>query len=194
MLTTPVTARLARACLFALALGSAIPSFAVPLTDLRAEDLVPMADDVGKMLNLNANQQTLWNQVETKSKAILRERLHRREALQERAKTLLARPDAELRDLDKDVAAESAATLAENGQLRVLWLEVNDALDDSQRRQVAGMLGEQLMRVSPDGRPAGKDHGDAGEQRGRGGKGRGGRGGAGGGMGMPGGASLNIGG
>jgi hypothetical protein len=187
-----IMTRLARACVFALALGSAIPALAVPLTDLRAEDLVPMAGDVGKMLNLNANQQTLWNGVETKSKAILRERLHRREALQDRAKALLAKPYAELRDLDKDVVAESAATLAENAQLRALWLEVNDALDDNQRRQVAGMLGEQLMRVSSEGRPAAAEHGGAGDQRGRG-KGRGGRGGMGGGMNMPGG-SLNIGG
>jgi hypothetical protein len=190
--------RLARACVFALALGGSLPSFAVPLTDLRAEDLVPMAGDVGKMLKLTPNQQTLWNQVESKSKAILRERQHRRDALQERAKTLLARPDAELRDLDKEVAAESAASQAEDAQLRALWLEVNDALDDNQRRQLAGMLGEQLMRVAREGRPAGAERGAGGEERGAGrGKGRGGRGGMGGmggGMGMPGGGSLNIGG
>lgn len=192
-----ITTRLARACLFALALGSAMPSFAVPLTDLRAEDLLPMADDVKKMLNLTTNQQTLWNQMESKSKAMLRERQHRREALQERAKALLAKPDAELRELDKEVAAESATSQAENGQLRTMWLEVNDALDDGQRRQVAGMLGEQLMRVTPEGRPAGGEHGSGnGEQRGgRGmGRGRGGMGGGGAGMNGPGGASLNIGG
>ena len=188
MIPTPIAARLARACLFALALGSTAPSFAVPLAEMRAEDLVPMAGEVKPMLNLNANQQTLWNQVETKSKAILRERQHRRDALQARAKALLAKPDAELRDLEKEVAAEGQATDAENKALRALWLEVNDALDDNQRRQVAGMLGEQLERVVPQGRPAGAEHG--GSERGGRGMGRGGRGG----MGGPGGGSLNIGG
>jgi len=189
-----ITTRLARACLFALALGGAVPSFAVPLTDLRAEDLLPMAADVKGMLKLNTNQQTLWNQVEAKSKAILRERQRRRDALQERAKALLAKPDAELRDLDKEVAAETAASQAEDQQLRTLWLEVNDALDDGQRRQVAGMLGEQLMRVVPaGGRPEGGTHG-GGEPRGGRGMGRGGHGGMGGGMNGPGGASLNLGG
>ena len=57
--------------------------------------------DVKKSLKLNANQQTLWNQVEGRSRAILRERQRRREALQEQAKTLLARPDVELRDLNR---------------------------------------------------------------------------------------------
>jgi hypothetical protein len=173
--------RFTRACLFALVLGSAVPSFAVPLVDLRAEDLVPMADDVRKMLNLNANQQTLWNQVETRAKAILRERQRRRDALQERAKALLGKPDVELRDLDQEVAAENATSQAEDQQLRAMWLEVNDALDDAQRRQVAALLGEQLMRVAPDGHAAGGERGGqhGGERGGRGmGRGRGGMGGA----------------
>jgi hypothetical protein len=188
--------RIARACLFALAVGAASSAFAVPLADLRAEDLLPMAGDVKKMLNLNANQQTLWNQVESKSRTLLRERQRRRDALQEKAKTMLAKPDIELRDVAREVDADEAATRAENQQLRELWLEVNDALDDGQRRQVAQMVGEQLMRVVPEGRPGGERGGPGGE-RGRSGAGggRGGRGGmGGGGMGGPGGASLNIGG
>lgn len=189
--------RLVRACLFAFALGSAVPTFAVPLADLHAEDLLPMAGDVKKMLNLNANQQTLWNQIESKSRGILRERQRRRDALQEKAKTMLAKPDIELREVAKEVAADETATLAENQQLRELWLQVNDALDDAQRRQVAQMLGEQLMRVVPEGRPSGERGGRGGPGGGGGGGGgggRGGRAGGGGGMGGPGGASLNIGG
>lgn len=186
----------ARAFLFALALGSALPALAVPLLDLRAEDLLPLAADARKSLNLNANQQTLWGQVEAKTRAVLRERQRRRETLQEQAKALLAKPDAELRELAKASDAEQASTAAEDRQLQALWLEVNDALDDNQRRQVAGLLGEQLMRVVPEGgagRPTGGEH--------SGGRGRGGAGGAGGhgrggmgGMGSPGGASLNLGG
>jgi uncharacterized membrane protein YgcG len=192
-MTTRMTARFARTCLFALALGSAVPSFAVPLMDMRAEDLVPMASQFKESLNLDANQQTLFGQVEGRSRAVLRERLHRREALQEQAKAILAKPDVELRDLDKLVEAESAASNAEDKQLRALWLGFNDALTDKQRLQVATLLNEQLMRVVPEGRPSGeRGSGDGERNRGMGGRGR--RGGAGGGMGGPGGASMNIGG
>jgi uncharacterized membrane protein YgcG len=191
--TTRMTARFARTCLFALALGSAVPSFAVPLMDMRAEDLVPMASQFKQSLNLDANQQTLFGQVEGRSRAVLRERLHRREALQEQAKAILAKPDVELRDLDKLVEAESAASNAEDKQLRALWLGFNDALTDKQRLEVATLLNEQLMRVVPEGRPSGeRGSGDGERNRGMGGRGR--RGGAGGGMGGPGGASMNIGG
>jgi hypothetical protein len=186
-----------RICLFALALGSATPSFAVPLMDMRVEDLMFMASDLKSSLHLSTNQQTLWNQVEGRTRSALRERQHRRDTLQEQAKTMLARPDAELRELNKLVEAESAASSAEDRQLRELWLGVNDALDDKQRAQVALFLGEQLVRVVPEGRPggAGEHGGERGERRGgRGGRGMGGMGGAGGGSTGPGGASINIGG
>lgn len=189
-----IPSRLVRICLLSFALSATVPVLAVPLAELGAEDLVPMAGEVRKMLQLNPNQQTLWSQVETRARGILRERQHRREALQEGAKALLARPNAELRDLDREVEAEQAASMAENRQLRAMWLEVNDALDDAQRRQVAGLLGEQLMRVVPEGRPGGGPERGARGERGqeRGGHGMGhGRGGMGGG---PGGAALNIGG
>lgn len=191
-----MSARFARAGLFALALGSAVPSFAVPLMDMHAEDLVPMASQFKESLNLDANQQTLFSQVEGRSRSILRERTRRREALQEQAKAILAKPDVELRDLDKLVEAENAASNAEDKQLRELWLGFNDALTDKQRAQVATLLNEQLMRVEPVGRPGGERSGGEGG-RGMGGRGgrRGGMGGGGmGGMGGPGGASLNIGG
>jgi hypothetical protein len=118
----------------------------------------PAADDLGiqEALNLNANQQTLWLQIEGPSRAMLRERQHRREALQEKAKTLLGKPDVELRELGALVEAESAPPRAqEDKQLRELWLSLNDALDDGQRRQVATLVNEQLLRVVPEGRPGG---------------------------------------
>jgi len=193
-----MTTRFARACLFALAVGATVPAFAVPLMDMRAEDLLFMSADVKKSLNLTPNQQTLWNQMEGRSRSMLRERQHRRETLQEQAKALVAKPDVELRDLNKAVEAEAATTALEDKQLREAWLEVNDALDDKQRAQVATFVGEQLMRVVPDGHPGGDRGGEHGSGRGSGGghmggHGRGGMGG-GGGMGGPGGASLNIGG
>jgi hypothetical protein len=197
-MTLRMPTRIARACLFALAIGSAAPSFAVPIMDLRAEDLVPMASELKQTLNLTDNQQTLFTQVESRSRAILRERLHRREALQDQAKAILAKPDVELRDLSRLVEAEGAAATMEDKQLRELWLGFNDALDDKQRHQVAVLLNEQLMRVVPEGR-SGSEHG-SGEGGGRGMGGRGGRRGGGmggiggGGMGGPGGSSINIGG
>ena len=137
------------------------------------------------------------NPVAGRSRCILRLRPRRREALQEQAKAMVAKPDVELRDLNKAVEAEAATTAAEDKQLRAAWLEVNDALDDKQRAQVATFVGEQLMRVVPDGHPGGERGGEHGGQHERGshmgGHGRGGMGG-GGGMGGPGGASLNIGG
>ena len=188
--------RFARACLCALVIGSAVPSFAVPLMDMRVDDLLFMSADVKKSLSLTPNQQTLWNRMEGRSRALLRERQHRREALQEQARAIVAKPDVELRDLDKAVEAEAATTVAEDRQLRAAWLEVNDALDDKQRAQVAGFIGEQLMRVVPDGKPGGERGGERGNggnrPGGMGGHGRGGMGG--GGMGGPGGASINLGG
>jgi hypothetical protein len=181
-----------RAFLCALAIGSAAPSFAVPLMDMHVEDLLFMSADVKKSLNLTPNQQTLWNQVEGRSRSILRERQRRREALQEQARTLLAKPEVELRDLNRAVEAEAVATNTEDKQLREAWLEVNDALDDKQRARVATFIGEQLMRVVPEGRPGGERGNERGNERGGrpGGMGGHGRGG----MGGPGGASINLGG
>jgi hypothetical protein len=190
-MTIRMPARLARACLFAFALGAAGASLAVPLMDMRAEDLVPMASEFKKSLNLNANQQTLWLQIEGRARAMLRERQHRREALQDKAKTLLAKPDVELRELNALVEAESAVAATEDKQLRAMWLGLNDALDDGQRRQVAGLVNEQLIRVVPEGRPGGERGGEKGGERGgeRGSRGMGGHGR--GGMGSGG---INIGG
>jgi hypothetical protein len=168
--------------------------------DMRAEDLVPMTAEFKKSLNLNANQQTLWQQVDSRSRAVLRERQHRREALQDKAKTLLAKPDVELRELNALVEAESATAVQEDKQLRELWLSLNDALDDTQRRQIATLVNEQLLRVVPEGRPGGERGGEKGGERGgrgMGGHGRGGMGGPGGGMGSMGGGGaggINIGG
>ena len=185
-MTIRTPARLARACLFAFALGKAAPLFAVPLMNMRAEDLLPMTSEFRQALKLNANQQSLWQQVESRSHAVLRERQRRREALQDKARALLAKPDVELRELNTLVEAESAATGREDTQLRELWLGVNDALDDAQRRQMAAFVGEQLMRVVPEARPAGEHSGQKGS--GRGGRGMGGHGR--GGMGGPGGVSV----
>ena len=178
--------RTARAAWLVLAMAVA-PAFAVPVMDLRAEDLLPMAAEFRKSLNLNANQQTLWARVESQSKALLRERKARRERLQDATRQGLQAQNVELRDLQAGLEAEQAATAAEDRQLREWWLGINDALDDGQRQAAAKFLVEQLIRMEEGPgargeRPAG---GEGGGHRGGPG-GRGGMGGPGGSSGGPG--------
>jgi DNA mismatch repair protein MutH len=173
----------ARALALALIAGACVSALATPVMEMRAEDLLPMASEFKKSLNLNANQQTLWLQVEGRSRAILRERQSRRERLQASLKAALPGTRVELRELNGTIEAESAASAQEEKQLRELWLGVNDALDENQRQQVATLIGEQLMRV-PDSdqhraAPRAREEG-GGQHRGMG------RGKSGGGMGMPG--------
>jgi len=129
-----------------LLIGVLAPAVAVPLMDMKAEDLVPMASEFRKELNLNTNQQTLWSQVEGKSKTLLRERKARREKLEATIKQSLGGKDVELRDLTGAMDAENATSAAEEKQLREWWLTVNDALDENQRRQVAAFIGEVMVR------------------------------------------------
>ena len=179
--------RTARAAWLVLAMAVA-PAFAVPVMDMRAEDLVPMASEFRKSLNLNANQQTLWAKVESQSKALLRERKARRERLQEATRKGLQAQNVELRDLQAGLEAEQAATAAEDRQLREWWLGINDALDDGQRQAAAKFLVDQLIRME-DGPGGGRGERPSGEEGGHRG-GHGGRGGPGG----PGGGGVSIGG
>ncbi|MFC5477595.1 hypothetical protein [Massilia suwonensis] len=174
--------RFVHAAVLALALQGA-GAAAAPLMDLRAEDVLPMAAQLRTELALNANQQLLWQQSEARTRALLRERQTRRERLQAQAVQLSGRPDAELRELGSAADAEAAASAAEDGQLRAIWLTMNDALDDRQRAKVLRFLADQLERVR-DGAPPARE-GGAGREGGRGGPGTGpgggrGRGGGGG--------------
>lgn len=179
---TDLLRQMVRGAVLALALGNAAPSFAVPLMDIHAEDLVAMAPDVKKSLNLNVNQQTLWQQVETRTRSVLRERQSRRERMQQQTKAMLEKPGVELRELNALIDAEAGLSAAEDKQLRELWLTVNDALDDKQRAVVAGLLSEQMARVA---NPV-MQHGGEERGRGEGGSRRGMGHGRGGGMGAPG--------
>ncbi|WP_342115967.1 hypothetical protein [Pseudoduganella sp. OTU4001] len=173
--------RSARAAWLVLAMAVA-PAFAVPVMEMRAEDLVPMASEFRKSLNLNANQSTLWSKVESQSKALLRERKARRERLQEATRQRLEAQNVELRELQAGLEAEQATSAAEDRQLREWWLGINDALDDRQREAAAKFLLDQLVRV--EGGPGGGGRGErppGGEGGHRGGPG--GRGGMGGGPG-----------
>ena len=163
----------------ALTLGATAPSFAVPVESIHAEELIAMAPDLRKSLSLNANQQTLWGQVDSRSHMILRARALRREKLQSTAKSVITTPSPELRTLGAAMDAEDAAVEAEDKQLREMWLTVNDALDEKQRLMVVQFIGEQMERV--EGGPMRNNEPkerDSGEKRPRGGA-KGGMGGAG---------------
>ena len=171
-----------RTALLALMLAGSTPVLATPVMDMHAEDLLVMAADFRKELNLNANQQTLWLQTESRTRTVLRERQSRREKMQAAARAALDGKDVELRDLAGALDGETAATAAEEKQLRAWWLVVNDALNETQRRQVAVFLAEQMQRMpGREGgeRPRGAE-GQGHEGRGRGKGGMGGMGGQGG--------------
>ncbi|MQA38494.1 hypothetical protein [Rugamonas aquatica] len=174
----------------ALALSAALsPAFALPVMEMRAEDLLPMAAELKKSLNLNANQQILWQQTESKTRNLLRERQARRERLQ--AATLEATKGAsvELRDLAKAVDEETTAAAGEEKLLREWWLTVNDALNETQRQTVVQLVGEQLLRVPDSGVHGAAPHKqEGGEQQHRGGR----KNGMGGSVGGPGGASISL--
>jgi hypothetical protein len=181
----------------ALALSALLsPAFALPVMEMRAEDFLPMAAELKKSLNLNTNQQTLWQQVESKTRNLLRERKARRERLQAATQAGTQGANVELRDLSKAVDEETSVGADEEKLMREWWLTVNDALNESQRQTVVRLVGEQLLRVQDNGgggapRPERKEEG-GGEHRGGGRKGgMGGGGGMGVGVGA-GGASINL--
>jgi len=189
----PVSSSVLRRLGAALALSALLsPAFALPVMEMRAEDFLPMAAELKKSLSLNTNQQTLWQQVESKTRNVLRERKARRERLQAATQAGTQGANVELRDLAKAIDAETAIGAEEEKLMREWWLTVNDALNESQRQTVVRLVGEQLLRVQDNGaapRPERKEE-SGGEHRGGGRKG-GGMGGGGMGVGA-GGASINL--
>ena len=177
--------------LLALTLGTAsAAAMAIPIMDMKVEDLMQMGPDFMQELKLNDNQMRLWRQVDGKTHQVVRERRARRERMEGALKQQLARPKVELRDLVGALDAETAISAAEEKQFREMWLEVNDALNEQQRQQVAVFIVGQMSRVM-DGAPPRHNDGDKGERPagGHGGH-QGGGGGGGGGNGM----GLNVGG
>ena len=170
---------------------TAFTASAVPIAEMRLEDLLPMAPDFRTELKLNANQTTLWQQVEGKTRQLLRERKARRERLQAGVTQGLQAPRLELRDLLAGLDTESTQSLAEEKQLREWWLSVNDALDEQQRQMVAQFIAGQMARVMDAAAPRSESRGaPAGEHGWRKG-GKGGMGGAGVSMGS-GGAGMTL--
>ncbi|AYR22827.1 hypothetical protein [Herbaspirillum rubrisubalbicans] len=174
----------------ALMLATALPAMATPLVDLIASDILPMTEPLKSDLNLNPNQQILWRQTEQKTRAILAQRQQRRASLQAHTDQVLHKPGGDFRELAADYDADAHAAEEEAHQLREIWFEMADALDDGQRKQVQDYILDRMQRVA-DG-PAQDEQGHArsgGTSGSRGGMGRGmgsgagGMGGGGGGMG-----------
>eukprot|EP01030_Chromulinospumella_sphaerica_P009409 gene9409-9219_t len=92
--------------------------------EMRAEDYLPMAAELKKSLNLNGNQQILWQQTESKTRNLLRERQSRREHMQAALQEGLKGANVELRDLAKAVEAEAVTAANEEKLLREWWLTV----------------------------------------------------------------------
>lgn len=191
-LSFPVPAALSRVSA-ALALSAMLTSaFATPVAEMRAEDYIPMAAELKKSLNLNANQQTLWSQTESRTRKLLAERKARRERLQAAALAGAQGANAELRDLGKAMDEETNISATEEKQLREWWLTVNDALTEPQRQTVVQLVAEQLQRVQDMGGGSRPERSEGGGEH-RGGKGGRGGGGMGGGVsGGPGGLNVSL--
>ncbi|MCH8620606.1 hypothetical protein [Undibacterium sp. TS12] len=155
-------------------------SQAATMIDLRFDLFMAKATDLKKELNLNANQQVLWQQTENKLQSIQHQREVRRERLQAELDVRLEQKALELRDINPQLDQEEQLSSQENRQMRELFFTLNDALDDRQRSSLQTFLASTL-RASPESarvRPA-DNGGDTGRRKGGMGKQRGSMGGEG---------------
>jgi hypothetical protein len=172
-----MTFRFPTACLLlTLGLCAALPARAVPLPDMHADLLLQLEADARQALALTPNQATLWQRLVARSKDLLRARHNRREQLQADLKVRL--PAAELRELARLADAETQQAALEEKQLRDLWLEMDDALDDRQRGIARRLLLDELDRVADPAMPQhapreDKPRGEGGRHGGRPGAGTG---------------------
>jgi len=156
---------------FCIAIVSAclcVRAHALPAMDVQADVLMAQSADLKQGLNLNANQQTLWRQVEAKMRGILDERRRRRDRLQSDLKQDVGNAKTELRDVAKRYDNEADLSYREDKQLRELFLTVNDALDDGQRQIVLAALNDQLQRVPDRGCEGATKDGEPPRNRGMG--------------------------
>jgi hypothetical protein len=162
-------------------------TYAVPIADWRADELLTQAPELKKELGLNDNQNLLWEQSMRKTRAILRLRKERRDELDAASRKLAGEPAAEPRSLARLLADDAASVHDEDKELREIWFTMNDALDDRQRALVLARFRSMLERQPPgpggergEGRPGrGNSGGGKPEGGGRGGHGPGGMSGSG---------------
>jgi hypothetical protein len=130
----------------ALSVFLSLPSYALPVMDISAENLVWLSKDIQKSLDLQPNQRLLWQQVQDRVSGILQARQSRRALLQREMMRDLDDPKVELREAAKKIEAEEELSHQENKQLRELFLAMDDAMKDSQRLIIRSLLADQLQR------------------------------------------------
>jgi hypothetical protein len=157
----------------------ALPAKATSVMDMRFESMLAKAADLKRELNLNANQQMLWQQTENKLQSIQHQREVRRERLQAELDLRLEKNGMELRDVNPQIEQEEQTSAAENKQIRELVFTMNDALDDKQR-QIMQTFWVTSLRASPEGGKMKRQDGDDAPRQ-KGGMGRQRSGGMGGG-------------
>ena len=168
LILSPLRALLALAT-FVLPSGS----YAATLFDVAPDVLLRQSSEIQQKLNLSANQRMLWLQVEGKARDMLRDRQIRREQLLAEFGAQLSAP-LELRDLARKIVTEEDRSLQESRRIRELWLDIDDALDDSQRRIFHLAMLDQMSKIDPaadtgrtTNKPAGsRDEGQGARRRG----------------------------
>jgi hypothetical protein len=138
--------RLAALIFVGFGVTGSLPAYAMLLMDAPGEEVLKQSAEIRLRLNLTANQQVLWQQVESRTREMVRERRARRERLQAELKSSLDDRKIELRDLAKKIDAEEELGSQEIRKIRELWLTLDDALDDTQRQVAHAFLREQIDR------------------------------------------------
>lgn len=138
---------------------------ATPVMELRLDSLLANAGELKKELNLNANQQLLWQQTESKLSAMQHQREKRRERLQTELELRLEQSNLELRDLNPQIAQEEQSTLQENQQMRELVLTLNDALDDKQRLSLQMLINASLRATADISKTRRSDNAEAPQRK-----------------------------
>lgn len=138
--------RLAALLFAGLGMTGSLPSYAMLFMDVQGEEVLKQSAEIRQKLNLTANQQVLWQQVESRTREMVRERRARRERFQAELKSSLDDRKIELRDLAKKIDAEEELGSQEISKIRELWLTLDDALDDTQRQAAHAFLREQIDR------------------------------------------------
>ncbi|MFZ6742817.1 hypothetical protein ACO0LC_06320 [Undibacterium sp. JH2W] len=149
---------------------------ATPVMELPLDTILAKAGELKKDLNLNANQQLLWQQTENKLIAIQHQREKRRERLQAELELRLKQNNIELRDLSPQIEQEEQSTVQENKQMREFVLILNDALDDKQRQSMQMLIASYLRATAEVGKARHQDNTDAPQRKAGLGRQRGGMG------------------
>ena len=126
---------------------------AISVFDLRTDALMMRLPELKKNLNLNSNQQILWQQCENKTNSLLRAKEIRRIKVDQTVRDMIQQPNVELRDIDARLREEKRITEIDEQQGRDIWLSMFDALSDTQRLQVQNFLYEQLLESGNPDKP-----------------------------------------